>query len=505
MSERAIPQIHGRLLARNTLLNLAGFGAPLVVAFVALPALIHHLGTAAFGVLAIAWVVQRYLTDLGLGATTTKFAAEELGAGRVSRLPAIAWTTALMQVALGFLEGVALAMATPWLVHGVLKVPADLQTPAGACLYLLALALPVISATTAFQGLLEAAQRFDLVTLVKVPATVAAYALPVVGAVLGWPLPAVFGLVLLPKVIALFAYFWIALRLHGDLDWRPRLDSDWRSLLGFGGWVTVSSVVSPLLVYVDRLLVGALLSMTAVAYYAPPMEVTSRISLLPLSLVATLFPAFSQLSGAADRARAEALAVRSVKVLLVLLGPMLVLIVGGAHDLLRLWLGDEFARQSGLALQVLAVGVLFNAAAHVPYALLHGAGRPDVPARFHLLELPLHLGLAWFLVSHWGITGAAIAWSTRLVLDAVLLFGATARLGLLGNRALLEPRLVGLGVLILGAGWVAAATAGVVGLGPRVAAVLVIAAGVAALGWLGGMSALERKRILMLVRPVYDA
>ncbi len=41
--------------------------------------------------------------------------------------------------------------------------------------------------------------------------------------------------------------------------------------------MTVSNVISPLMFYVDRLVIGAMVSVVAVAYYATPFEVVSRL------------------------------------------------------------------------------------------------------------------------------------------------------------------------------------------------------------------------------------
>ena len=95
-----------------------------------------------------------------------------------------------------------------------------------------------------------------------------------------------------------------------------------------------------------------------------------------------------------------------------------------AKEILQVWLGSNFAAQSKMVMQILALGVLVNSLAQVPYALLQGVGRPDITAKFHLLELPLHIGIVWFLVGHWGIAGAAGAWTMRVTLDTLLLFVA---------------------------------------------------------------------------------
>ena len=68
----------GRLLARNTILNLLGQVVPAVAAIVFLPYTLHGLGIARFGILSLAWVLLGYLGlfDLGLGRATIRFVAD---------------------------------------------------------------------------------------------------------------------------------------------------------------------------------------------------------------------------------------------------------------------------------------------------------------------------------------------------------------------------------------------------------------------------------------------
>jgi O-antigen/teichoic acid export membrane protein len=58
----------------------------------------------------------------------------------------------------------------------------------------------------------------------------------------------------------------------------------------------------------------------------------------------------------------------------------------------------------------------------VPSSMIQAIGRPEVNAKIHLLELPLYLALAWWMISHHGILGAAIAWVGRVTVDTVCFF-----------------------------------------------------------------------------------
>jgi O-antigen/teichoic acid export membrane protein len=84
-------------------------------------------------------------------------------------------------------------------------------------------------------------------------------------------------------------------------------------------------------------------------------------------------------------------------------------------------------------LQVVAAGALLNASAWLALATVQANGRPDLPAKFYLLELLAYLPVAWLLVSRYGAVGAAWAWTARVTLDAVLLWSAA--LHLIGMRA----------------------------------------------------------------------
>lgn len=433
---------HGaRALARNSMLNLVGQGLPLVAALFLLPPLIDALGEARFGTLAIAWVILGYFTDLGAGRATTKYAAELLAEERQEHLPSVVWTTAAIQLGFGIVGAGLLALATPLLVERVLEIPPELIRETRTGFYVIAAAVPIVLLSSVFRGVVEAAQRFDLVNAVRIPTSLANYALPLAAVPLGWGLPGVVLLLVLARAASICVFWRIAVRLFPPLRHPAFHAAEFRKLAEFGSWVTISTIVSPVIAYVDRFMLGALVSMAAVAYYTAPFELVARAWIVPAALVATLFPAFSALSSRQDWERVEQLSVRGTKYILFLVGPAMVLIALAAGDLLRVWLGETFAAQSALALRILALGVLINSLAHVPSALCQGLGRPDLPAKFHLLELPVQLVLAWFCVRQWGVTGAAVAWTARVTLDALLLFGAAARLAPISVKSLFRERI----------------------------------------------------------------
>jgi O-antigen/teichoic acid export membrane protein len=149
--------------------------------------------------------------------------------------------------------------------------------------------------------------------------------------------------------------------------------------------------------------------------------VVTKLWLISGALIGVLFPAFST-TLAQDRSRTARLFGRGINYIFLALFPLSLIMVTLAHEGLSLWLGAKFADNSAFVLQWLAVGVFINGIAHVPFALVQGAGRPDLTAKMHLIELPFYLLILWWLLGVFGIKGAAIAWVVRVGIDTLILF-----------------------------------------------------------------------------------
>jgi O-antigen/teichoic acid export membrane protein len=419
----------GSALARNTLWNIVGQGAPLLAALVAIPVILRGLGTERFGALSLAWLLIGYFSifDLGLGRALTKLVAEKLASRHEHEIPALAWTALSLMLGLGILGALLIASSSTWLVSRALRIPPALQDETRFALYVLASSVPFVISTAGLRGLLEAKQRFALVNAVRIPLGVLTFVGPVLVLPFSRSLVPVVGILAVGRLLTWAAHLALCLRVFPALRDGLALDAALASpLLRLGGWMTVTNVVGPLMVYLDRFLIGGLVTLAAVAHYATPYEIVTKLLLVPSAIAQVLFPAFSA-SLVGDRPRAALLFDRGVKSVFLSLFPVVLVLVTLAPELLRLWLGNEFARESARVLQWLAVGVFINGLAQVPFALVQGAGRPELTARLHLLELPFYLAAVWWLIRTRGVEGAAIAWTVRAAVDAAVLLVVAER------------------------------------------------------------------------------
>lgn len=438
MTGELLARLRSRV-GRNAALNLLGLGVPLVVAAFVFPVLTHALGPARFGLLGMSWAFLEYLTlfDVGLGKATVRYVADSLARDTrdVSQITAV---SVAVQLVLGSAAGAGLAVAAPLLAQHAFRIEPALQGEATRLFMVVGLNLPIVLAMTTLRGVLEGAQRFSVSNAIKIPGTAGAIVIPAVLAVMGASLPTMLLWVFVWRCVVSLATL-IAIR-HVVPAFHVEAPRDWRRLRGlisFGGWVAVSGVVSPMLVYFDRFALGARSGLAAVGYYTAPYEGITRLLMIPNSLITALFPLLTGLSVAAAAARIDRLFASSMRILLLLMVVPALIALLFAPTILTLWMGPVYAAAGATPLRILAVGVLINSVAHLPYTFLEASGRPDVPAKFHLVELAIHVPLAWYLVGAYGIVGAALAWTIRVTLDTTLLLAAANRIVPVSLRAIL--------------------------------------------------------------------
>lgn len=420
--------VKGSTLIRSVAWNFVGTVLPLAVGVVTIPLLIRGLGVERFGVLTIAWMVIGYfgLFDLGLGRAITKQLAENLSSGRESENPEYVWTAMFLMVLLGIVGGGVLAFAAPYVV-GLLHVSAGLSEEARLAMYLMAASVPLVVATSGLRGVLEAYQRFDLATYLRVPLGVLSYAGPLVVLPFSNSLVIVVAVIAFGRLLALIAHLGFCVHVIPALTARISImyDKVW-PLIRFGGWMSLTNIVGPFMVYMDRFFIGAILGATAVAYYVTPYEMVTKLWIIPGVLLGVLFPAFAAML-ALERERTRALVASSVRVLVAILFPLSLFLICFASDLLMVWIGADFAEKSARVMQWLVLGVFINCVAQVHFNLLQAAGRADWTGKLHLFELPVYLGALWVGLDRWGIEGAAVVWTLRVLADALILVWLVAK------------------------------------------------------------------------------
>ncbi len=410
-------------IRRNTFYNVAGSLSLAAVSLAIVPLFLHRIGDARYGVLAIVLLLLGYFNffDMGLARATANRIARLRDAADAER-ETVFWTALVLNTIFGMLGGVVLYGVSGYAFNAIFSIPDSMRQEVISSLPWLAAAVPLATVSGVLVGALEGRERFAVVNFLQVVGSILFQSVPLVvayvhGPQLSWIIPAA----VLARAVSVFplavAAAWaVPLRLSGGV--RRSLV---RPLLGYGGWVTVTSLATPILDTLDRMLIGGVLGAAAVAHYTVPAEFSSRFRILPGALARSLFPRMSAQSPAqASRQGSESLAVLSA-----VMTPLVVLGILAIGPFLGLWIGHDFALKAAPVGQLILIGIWINSHAFLPYTQLQAQGRPDLVAKFHLLEILPFVGILWLGVSFLGLAGAALAYTLRVAADAALLFWAS--------------------------------------------------------------------------------
>src|SRR5205807_9594323 len=198
--------------------------------------------------------------------------------GDTRSLPGLFWTSLMSQVAFGVVAAVLLAAITPLMVHKMLTISPAQIAETKSVLLILAGSLPLVIAGNSLRGVLEAGQHFAVINYIKIPANISVFLLPVLGIPFGVRLPGIVLMLVAARFAAALAFLGFCFKFFPVLQGRFVFETKLvRLLFIYGGWVTVSNLIGPLLTYVDRFFIGALLSMAAVGYYTAPYEIATKM------------------------------------------------------------------------------------------------------------------------------------------------------------------------------------------------------------------------------------
>lgn len=416
-------QLNPSKIVSDSISNFAGILIPFLIALLTVPLAIKGLGEERYGLLSIVWVILTYLSllDFGVSKASSKFLAEFHGKEDHQQSTRIIHAANIFGLLSGLLVGIIMVVATPWIVGSLSLTESNDIQEATRSFFIISASLPLLFLGTGLRGAMEASRRFHSVNLGLVLTNSISYAIPAISFFIPISLPNIILGVVLVRALNV-GYYALLVKRNYQIQslFGKHVGEEIGKLLRYGGWITISNLISPLLVYMDRILIGALLPMANVAYYAVPYDLVNRIRIFPQALLKTLFPEFSQMETENRKNETRILIEASWRGIVLVVGLVGILISFYSWDILALWLGTDMAIKSATVMMIFGIGFSINAVAFIPFNYLQSIGRPDIPAKMHLLEFPIYIVLLVTFTKAYGIFGTALAWSIRVTVDAVL-------------------------------------------------------------------------------------
>ncbi len=491
---------------RSTALNVATQAVVYGSAILCVPLIIGRLGPETFGLLTLFWIVVGAVPflDLGLSQATVRFVSSALT--RDDRADADALVRRILRAAM--LVGICLAVTAVGVTYAVpqmgLRLPEDVQAHVRPLGLMIASAIPALVLAGPLRGVAQSARRFDLVNALQGGTGFLQWTGTLVVVLLGGQLDELLTYTVLVRYVTAIASYAVVrrvlpgFRLFGSAS--PR-NSD-RAVLSFGGWIFVSQAVGPLLLLSERLIITGAVSLEAQAWYSAPVDALLRFLVLPVSVATALYPFLASKSDEPGmRGQMASLTIRSTRLVMILMVPVILTLLVYGDILLSLWLGTDTAEHLRSVWVYLVLGLLAHSLAQVPYVALQALDAPRDIAVLLLIEFPAYLPIFFLLTSTFGIAGAAIAWMARVSVELIVLVWRTRRQ--LAATFVLRPDRPTVALLIaggLGLGFLSFLRFVIPSMAGSMAAVAVFGLAYAAFVWLVVLDSEEKAAVVATLR-----
>jgi O-antigen/teichoic acid export membrane protein len=189
-----------------------------------------------------------------------------------------------------------------------------------------------------------------------------------------------------------------------------------RASLTYGGWLTITNIITPVMGFLDRFVLSHLAGAQVVAFYTVPSEVINRLLLIPGAISRALFPRLSKRQHTATADRRTGMMLTLAATLLTII-PIIVY----AREILRVWMGPAYVGEPVTVLRILLIGFFFLSIAFGPYTDLQARGHSKATAFIHVGQVIPYLAALTFMTYFYGILGTALVWTARAIVDYFLM------------------------------------------------------------------------------------
>jgi O-antigen/teichoic acid export membrane protein len=397
--------------ALNTASNVGGTLFTLATWFFLTPFILHRVGPANYGLWILITSIMGYgaFLDLGIASALTRYVAVYRRQGDADGMQgAVAGALVVFLVAglVVLVASIALAPSLP----GFFEIGKEQESSAKWLVLFAGLAVAVNLPTAATLAVLRGLQRFDLVNIIGMGATILSAGVILLILHFGGGVVAITAaqaplelLMQIPMVLAIRRNTpGLRIGLHGA-------NRDFiRAVASFGIAQSVIRVSVEARTRGPEIVIGAVLPVARVTSYSVARRFSDLPSMLSEQFIAILTPLAAEL-----HAGGESLRLRSVQTSSTRVATAVFLFAGCptailARPFLSAWVGPAYGDDSTLVYILLGTG-LCATIAWPSLAILTAMGRNRANALFTFASATLSIALAVPLTESFGLTGAAFA------------------------------------------------------------------------------------------------
>lgn len=396
--------------------NVAGYFIPTLIAIPAFGLIARKIGVELFGLYTLAMIFIGYASIFDAGLTRAVVREIALLKNRVDDCNTIIVTSIIAVIFLGFIGGGGVFLLKGDIIE-LLNISPIYYADSIKSLVLLSSLIPVFLVTQILLAELEGREYFGILNIQKSVGNSLIAGLPALFVLINQTLfSAIIGVAIARVICLWLSYIMSRERITIDISFFSI--TVLKRLFRYGGWVTISNIISPILASMDRFILSHIQGASKISFYTVPNELVTRLGIVPGSLGKAVFP---KLSHARNFTASYAEQKKAYILMTVIVMPLVLFVYYYAKFILTLWMGAEYAGISVEILRIMLIGYIFNCYSQISFANIQAFGKAKYTAYIHMMEFIPYLIMLYIISKEYGVIGVAWLWTIRVIIDFLML------------------------------------------------------------------------------------
>ncbi|HDW0814325.1 TPA: oligosaccharide flippase family protein [Escherichia coli] len=369
-----------------------------------------------FGLYTLAMIFIGYASIFDAGLTRAVVREIALLKNRVDDCNTIIVTSIIAVIFLGFIGGGGVFLLKGDIIE-LLNISPIYYADSIKSLVLLSSLIPVFLVTQILLAELEGREYFGILNIQKSVGNSLIAGLPALFVLINQTLfSAIIGVAIARVICLWLSYIMSRERITIDISFFSI--TVLKRLFRYGGWVTISNIISPILASMDRFILSHIQGASKISFYTVPNELVTRLGIVPGSLGKAVFP---KLSHARNFTASYAEQKKAYILMTVIVMPLVLFVYYYAKFILTLWMGAEYAGISVEILRIMLIGYIFNCYSQISFANIQAFGKAKYTAYIHMMEFIPYLIMLYIISKEYGVIGVAWLWTIRVIIDFLML------------------------------------------------------------------------------------
>jgi len=398
-------------IIKNALSNGAGLICEAVIAFSMLPYIIHRIGESAYGIWVFTIAISGYMGILNLGfrPTVNKYVAQYNATGDWKKIREILQGCLSIYFICGLII-FSLCLFLSYNLNTFFNIPLEFQEIAPLLVFLVGIQMPLGLLAVVYGGVISGLQRYELNNGIEIFVMVFRTVL-ILLFLNNYPsLLTLASAHFLMTIIGYLLTVLVARRLADikgmNFFKKPSKDA-LIAIFKFSSITFVIATVGRIVMYIDSPLIAAVLTTTAVTYYAVGSRLVNYTKNLVEVLVNVLAPATSDMHARNKLDEIRQVYFFSSRICTYVVFPILLYFIFSGGDFINLWVGKSYPDSYKVLLVFSLAGIIvFPQMSTIP--ILFGMAKHRILMFFSITEGVMAIGLAVSLGHLYGLPGMAV-------------------------------------------------------------------------------------------------